>query len=225
MRQTLTRGGIFTIGLALLFAACGGDDVAKAPTPSPDQTRDDARAKGMLLAVSDFDTGWSETPDDDEPSPLEKKCPTVISEGRTGHAKSGDFAKSGSDSISHNVVIYDTKEHMDASWPKLKSDLDCLVKAFKDGAVNVDEVKFTGASVGSLSVPSLPADRAEAYRITVTAKAKNALGKEVEQDIYFDVIYFSKGPIGGSVQAVGEYGKPDTDKLVELTKKAIAKAK
>ena len=102
MMHRYARG--FVIGCAgLLFAFCGSDS-ASDDEPLPE----DELAASMLLTISDFPTGWSETPegDDDDDSAFEA-CPNY--EMQVGRARTGDFGRGGPSELSHSIGVFESE--------------------------------------------------------------------------------------------------------------------
>lgn len=238
--KILSAIGLMLAGAACLAAACGGDDSAKPAEPTPDAaaiktmaaalpidpTRENGRAKAMLLTVADFPTGWANTPDDpNAKSPFDKRCPTPNYAGKTGEARSGTFSRSaGADSISESIKVFDSAENVSAALDKLQATTTCYVDAMKKGDIDTADAKVIDASVGQLSFPPT-GDKTVAFRIIATFRGKTAVGATIDEKTYIDIVAFASGTVGTSIQFSSSRIAPDPAMLTDITRKGLAKIK
>ncbi len=219
-------------GLLALLAACGGgdDDSDSADNGAPQKKspaaarNEDEFARSMLLTVSDFPTGWTETPDDDdEPSPFDKCLPDAFKEGRTGRAESGTFSRGSSDAdIGHVIEVYQDSAQAQKAISTVPETVKCMVAAINDGKLNDKEAEFSKAELGVMSFPKL-GDRTEAFSVKFRAKAKGQSGPFSEANGYISFVFVSNGRVAYSVSATDVITAPDADLLETQVKKANAK--
>ena len=209
---------VWALGAVLIMSACGGDD------QHSDATSDDDLAKSMLLAISDFPSGWSEEPSNEESSAFDKCEPSR--EGRTGRAESGDFSKDRSASVSETVAVFDTPEHARAALETIRSRdvADCVVNVVENGDLNNDKADYSDASVGDLSFPS-KGDQSTALRFKIHAKVKGQSGLGSEVDLFVDTVSVLYGRAGFSISASDVSTPYDSDELEQTVSDALSKVK
>jgi hypothetical protein len=212
---------LFSLAVAFAVARCGGGGEEGAPDGAA--ADENALAQSMLLALSDFPTGWAEeSSDEDEESPFDQ-CDSEA-DGQTGRAETGEFSEGGNATVAESVVIFNTAARVSARLDNLLSFGDCLVGVVASGKLDTDEISYSDASFGRVSFPQL-GDRTEAFRLGVRFKQKGQTGFGSEGELYVDVVNVIVGRVGLSIQATDALTPYESSEVELYVGKALAKVR
>ena len=197
--------------------------ISVGPTGTAIPKDETSAAKAMLLTVSDFPTGWAETPSTSGGASALDKCDTDPNpKTRTAKVETGDFSKDGTASISETLVIYSNSSDLANSFSALQAKFDCFTKTVNGGKLDDDKAKYSGSSVAPESFPST-GDHSEAFRISLHAEAKGQTGLGSAADFYIDVVYIQQGRVGVSIEASDVFSPFDSGTFETTVQKALAK--
>lgn len=197
----------------LLLVACrgGGDDQGQGDGSLPE----DDVAASMLLVVSDFPAGWSETPDDEDDADTFEECPDFT--GQSGRAETGSFSSGGSATVVHSIGVFETEDDAIDALPTLKDRGECLVDVVGRGGLNTDEVEYGEATLEAVSFPEF-GDQGRTWRLTMIAKRDAQ-----EVNVYFDLVVVRVDRYVSIVQAIDVLSPFDSSQLEELAERVAAK--
>ena len=236
------------VALIVLAAssACGGGSSSKTPTatartvaptsaatpPStgatasstPSVPDESSFAHSMLLALSDFPSGWISSPGSDpneSTNPLVKACGNAAQQGRTGRASSDDFAADpNSVAISESLVIFPDEATASAAIENVPALIDCTVKALNDGTLDTNQVKFSGASSSVVPI-TVQGDKIYSYQVQASVGSSDVPGQK--QPVYLLIAYVRTGRINFSIRANGSSAPIDAGQISGYAQKAAAK--
>lgn len=178
-------------GAMVVLAGCGGEGEA---TSTPVDPEEDAIAEAVLLRLTDFPTGWAETPPDDEEDDTFDECAADESPMTTARAETGNFGRGGGDSVSQMVAVFPTAADANSAADLARSIVECVAEKLNAGEADDDEVEVVEATFAEVSFPAL-AERTYAYRIAMELRVD---GGDGTIGAYLDLVYM----VGGRVVSV-----------------------
>jgi hypothetical protein len=197
------RPALALLVLFFVLAACGGDDTSILDASDIAAQAENDVAQSFILTVSDFPSGWSETPvgrDDDTENPF-GECDKEPSSGRTGAAETGNFSQGTAATISQKTAVFVTQEDAVSSLVLIEQIADCLIEVVNSGKLDSDEFEYSNATFGTLSFASF-GDATDAYRLEIQSKAKSESGLGEEEDLYLDIVRVIDGRLGFAIQTL-----------------------
>jgi hypothetical protein len=197
VRTLVTVAFLALIATGAALAASG--DPQKHYTPA-----DTAKAKNVVLKLSDLPAGWAGKKSTGSGGHLQCKSfkPDESDLVKTGNADSYDFSK-GLYFIESSASIFRSAAQAQASWDRVVRPglLTCLRSIFEQGASS-GAATTTATGQGALAFPKL-APRTAAFRITFQTKSGS---QTLNGDI--DVVLLGRNRIDAVMLFVG-FGTPN----------------
>jgi hypothetical protein len=212
--------------IGALFVVGCGDNAPPPVSSSPTDAASDetARAASYLLTRADLPPDWYESRDpSDDSSAFDQLCPSPASDKRIGRAKAG-FYFANFQEITHAVAIFGAKSDVDGTWALVQPNVDCVVKGLADGVIDAPEAKVVSATAEKLPLATI-GDQSAAYRINFTLRISSGSAAPFEVKAYIEVLFYSKGAVGGTIQLSSSPNRPAADQLEKLGQQAIKKVK
>jgi hypothetical protein len=246
------RGWLATGVFVVALVACGDDDdnstattvavTTESTTPdakidstiestvgetpsSANTTNDETAAKGALLQLSDFPSGWTEQPvkTTDENVKTQRKNAECIGSDRPrindlggASAETGDFTAPSQDAIRNAVSFAASEDEATAHMAALRGSTvaDCFATVTGDAAKNADlanNAKITNVTVAPLNVTRV-GDDVVAYQVTIEIKVNNGTVSQ-----YLDLVAVRVGRAVTSLQFNSSLIAPSTEDLDHYT--------
>ncbi len=178
-------------------------------------------AKSMLLTVSDFPLGWTESQQTAGDPALEAACP-ASKQDPSDRADSGSFTR-GPVLVSESISLYATPSAAATAVDDLGRWVSCLQQYINAGKLDSTDAKASNVSVRPLQIGQF-GDKTSAFRVTIDY-ATRAPGTASVQLEYVDIIEFTKGAVRVDLQMFGDSPPMDVPVFAVLAAKALGKVR
>jgi hypothetical protein len=209
-RRSLTTVAVAVVALVAFSGAATA--AGRNPQVAVDPA-DQAWAQSIVLAASDFGTGWKSVGSGGTPSidgaggAGDSSCagfaPDFSDLTITGDESSPYFVTSSGSFASSEAVVWSTPEQPQADWDRTNQPaiLSCFAAALESGSTKKVKIRVVGS--GALAFPSV-APRTSAYRLRVVSTVKIKVEKRlraIKIGGTLDVVLLGSGRVGASVIA------------------------